>query len=155
MSDGANQPNGRAPWFRRLRGTIAASGASSSPSSHSDVWWRRIGKKLIARKSLERLLAEGNSQILVRSLGAFDLVAIGIGAIIGTGIFVLTGTAAAVHAGPAIVISFIIAGCAAALAAFSYSELASMVPVSGGAYLYTYSTMGELMAWIIGWDLVL
>lgn len=90
-----------------------------------------------------------------RVLGATDLVALGIGAIIGSGIFVITGAAAAAHAGPAVVISFLIAGAAAAFAALCYSELAAMIPVSGSAYTYTYATMGELVAWIIGWDLIL
>lgn len=90
-----------------------------------------------------------------RTLSAFDLTMLGIGGIIGTGIFVLTGHAAAQYAGPAIVLSFIIAGVVAGLAAMCYSELASMVPLSGSAYTYTYATMGELLAWIIGWDLVL
>lgn len=90
-----------------------------------------------------------------RVLGVFDLIALGIGAIIGSGIFVITGEAAAVHAGPAVVVSFLIAGLVAALAALCYSEMASMIPVSGSAYTYTYATMGELVAWIIGWDLIL
>ncbi|RKP24494.1 amino acid/polyamine/organocation transporter, APC superfamily, partial [Syncephalis pseudoplumigaleata] len=83
------------------------------------------------------------------------LTGLGIGAIIGTGIFVLTGTAAANYAGPAVVISFIISGLAAAFAALSYSELSSMIPVAGSAYTYTYATMGEFLAWTIGWDLIL
>ncbi len=80
---------------------------------------------------------------------------LGIGAIIGTGIFVLTGQAAAAHAGPAVVLSMIIAGLASALAAICYAEFASSVPVAGSAYTYGYATLGELVAWIIGWDLVL
>ncbi|KAJ1815187.1 hypothetical protein LPJ75_002460 [Coemansia sp. RSA 2598] len=90
-----------------------------------------------------------------RVLSRLDLIAIGIGAIIGTGIFVLTGVAAAENAGPAVIVSFIIAGVVSGLSAFSYSELASMLPISGSAYTYTYATMGELIAWIIGWDLIL
>ena len=88
-------------------------------------------------------------------LGAVDLTMLGIGAIIGTGIFVLTGQAAAAHAGPAVVLSMIIAGLASALAAICYAEFASSVPVAGSAYTYGYATLGELVAWIIGWDLVL
>ncbi|KAJ1910856.1 hypothetical protein H4219_006106 [Mycoemilia scoparia] len=120
-----------------------------------DPLWKRILKKCIVRKPLEQLLAESNSQALKRTLGKLDLIAVGIGAIIGTGIFVLTGTAAAVHAGPSIIISFLVAGLASALAAFSYSEMASMIPVSGSAYTFTSATMGEFMAWVIGWDLIL
>jgi APA family basic amino acid/polyamine antiporter len=90
-----------------------------------------------------------------RELTAWDLTMIGIGGIIGTGIFVLTGQAAAANAGPAVVLSFIIAGVASSFAALCYSEMASMIPYSGSAYTYAYETMGELVAWIIGWDLIL
>ena len=92
---------------------------------------------------------------LKRHLGATHLTALGIGAIIGAGIFSLTGTAAANYAGPGIVYSFVIAGVLCALAGLCYSELASMIPVAGSAYTYSYTTMGELIAWIIGWDLIL
>jgi len=92
---------------------------------------------------------------LRRVLGPVDLTLLGIGAIIGTGIFVLTGQAAEAHAGPAVVLSMIIAGIASALAALCYAEFASSVPVAGSAYTYGYATLGELVAWIIGWDLVL
>ena len=88
-------------------------------------------------------------------LGPIDLTLLGIGAIIGTGIFVLTGQAAAAHAGPAVVLSMVVAGIASGLAAICYSEFASSVPVAGSAYTYGYATLGELVAWIIGWDLVL
>jgi APA family basic amino acid/polyamine antiporter len=84
-----------------------------------------------------------------------NLTLLGIGAIIGAGIFVITGTAAAQHAGPAIVISFLIAGLGCAFAGLCYAEFASMIPIAGSAYTYSYATMGELLAWIIGWDLVL
>ncbi|KAJ2048056.1 hypothetical protein IW146_005335 [Coemansia sp. RSA 922] len=117
--------------------------------------WKRIGWRLIARKPLEQILHEGRRTQMKRILGRLDLIAIGIGAIIGTGIFVLTGVAAAENAGPAVIISFIIGGIISGLSAFSYSELSSMVPISGSAFTYTYATMGELMAWIIGWDLIL
>ncbi|KAJ1938498.1 hypothetical protein EC988_007571, partial [Linderina pennispora] len=90
-----------------------------------------------------------------RNLGRLDLIGIGIGSIIGTGIFVLTGTAAANDAGPAVLISFVIAAVVAALSAFSYAELGSMVPISGSAYTYTYVSLGEFLAWVIGWDLIL
>ncbi len=107
-------------------------------------------------KPVAQLLADAKSgPRLKRTLGAYDLVALGIGAIIGSGIFVITGEAAAVHAGPAVVLSFLGAGLVATFAALCYSEMASMIPVSGSAYTYTYATMGELVAWIIGWDLIL
>ncbi|HYE84846.1 MAG TPA: amino acid permease [Vicinamibacterales bacterium] len=99
--------------------------------------------------------ADHAAQPLKRVLGPIDLTLLGIGAIIGTGIFVLTGQAAAAHAGPAVVLSMVVAGIASALAAICYSEFASSVPVAGSAYTYGYATLGELVAWVIGWDLVL
>ncbi|HET8770343.1 MAG TPA: amino acid permease [Gemmatimonadaceae bacterium] len=100
--------------------------------------------------------ASGEGEVtLKRSLTATNLTLLGIGAIIGAGIFVLTGTAAAQHAGPAIVISFIIAGAGCAFAGLCYAEFASMIPIAGSAYTYGYATLGELLAWIIGWDLIL
>ncbi|RKP09560.1 amino acid/polyamine/organocation transporter, APC superfamily [Thamnocephalis sphaerospora] len=116
---------------------------------------RHFGRQLITVKSMEDLQSQASKNQLSRTLGPFQLTAIGIGAIIGTGIFVLTGTAAAKFAGPAVVISFIIAGLAAGFAALAYAELASMIPIAGSAYTYTYATMGEFVAWIIGWDLIL
>src|SRR5215471_5539905 len=92
---------------------------------------------------------------LRRALGSFELISLGIGAIIGAGIFVLTGHAAAQHAGPAIVLSFILSGIACAFAGLCYAEMAAMIPVAGSAYTYAYATLGELFAWIIGWDLIL
>lgn len=92
---------------------------------------------------------------LKRCLGAFDLTFLGIGAIIGTGIFVLTGIAAANQSGPAVVLSFILAGIACTFAALAYAELASSVGGSGSAYGYSYAAFGEVIAWIIGWDLIL
>ena len=111
---------------------------------------------LFAKKSVDELRsdAEHNSG-LKRTLGAMDLTLLGIGAIIGTGIFTLTGTAAANNAGPAVSLSFIFAGVAAVFAALCYAEMASMIPVAGSAYTYAYATMGEFIAWIIGWDLIL
>src|SRR5579863_6994237 len=91
---------------------------------------------------------------LKRSLSALTLVSLGIGDIIGAGIFVLTGHAAAANAGPAITLSFVLAGFACACAGLCYAEMASTVPISGSAYTYAYATMGELIAWIIGWDLI-
>jgi APA family basic amino acid/polyamine antiporter len=113
---------------------------------------------LFATKSIDRIRAEAaasGEHGLRRVLGAGDLVTLGIGAIIGTGIFVLTGQAAAAHAGPAIVFSMILAGLASALAGLCYAEFASTVPISGSAYTYGYATLGEFVAWIIGWDLIL
>ncbi|HJQ52393.1 MAG TPA: amino acid permease [Gemmatimonadaceae bacterium] len=111
------------------------------------------------RKSIAVLQAEaaGESEghTLRRALGALNLTTLGIGAIIGAGIFVLTGTAAAQYAGPAIVISFIVSGLGCLFAGLCYSEFASMIPVAGSAYTYAYSTLGEFIAWIIGWDLIL
>jgi len=107
-------------------------------------------------KPVDRLLAASQGdQGLRRALGPFHLIALGIGAIIGTGIFVLSGQAAAANAGPAIVLSMIIAGATSALAALCYAEFAAAVPVAGSAYTYAYATLGELVAWIIGWDLIL
>lgn len=108
-------------------------------------------------KSIASLEKEANSgkQKLERSLGGFDLVLLGIGAVIGAGLFSITGIAAAENAGPAIVISFILASIGCAFAGLCFSELASMIPVAGGAYTYTYATLGEFIAWIIGWTLTL
>ena len=111
---------------------------------------------LFRRKSIASLQAEAaNESGLRRALGPVALIMLGIGAIIGTGIFVLTGTVAANNAGPAVVLSFALAGTAAIFAALCYAEFASVVPVAGSAYTYGYATLGELFAWIIGWDLVL
>ena len=112
-------------------------------------------KNLLAVKSVQDLQAEGDKGELRRSLGPTALTAIGIGGIIGTGIFVLTGLAAAQHAGPAIVLSFIIAGIGCVFAGLCYAEFAAMIPVSGSAYAYSYATLGEGVAWFIGWNLVL
>jgi basic amino acid/polyamine antiporter, APA family len=111
--------------------------------------------RMFARKTVEQMHAEHEHGELKRSLGATNLVLLGIGCIIGTGIFVLTGRAAAQFAGPAIVISFIITGTLCALVALSYAELASAIPVSGSAYSYSYASLGELAAWIMGVLLVL
>ena len=111
--------------------------------------------ELFWRKSIDQLRADAASGQLRRALGPVQLTTLGIGAIIGAGIFVLTGQAAAQHAGPAIVLSFVIAGLACGFAGLCYAEFASMIPVAGSAYTYAYATMGELLAWIIGWDLIL
>ncbi|MGH8240331.1 MAG: amino acid permease, partial [Steroidobacteraceae bacterium] len=111
---------------------------------------------LFARKSVEAAAqsAAGQSTALPRTLGLFSLTCFGVGSTIGAGIFVLTGTVAAHHAGPAVVLSLVLASVACALAGLCYAEFASMVPVAGSAYTYAYVTLGELIAWIIGWCLV-
>ena len=112
--------------------------------------------KLFRRKHAADLQAEAkNDTRLKRALGPVNLTALGIGAVIGAGIFVLTGQAAAQYAGPAIVISFVLSGLACAFAGLCYAEFAAMIPVSGSAYTYGYATLGEFVAWIIGWDLIL
>ena len=113
---------------------------------------------LFTKKPIEVLLAQAADQgehALRRGLGPGSLVMLGIGSIIGAGIFVLTGQQAAINAGPAIVLSFILAGVVCAFTAMCYSELASMIPVSGSAYTYTYATLGQFIAWLIAWDLIL
>ena len=110
---------------------------------------------LSTTRSIADLQAEAARPTLRRALGPLNLTALGIGSVIGTGIFVLTGTAASQNAGPALVLSMIIAAIACALAGLCYSELASMIPVAGSAYTYAYASSGELVAWIIGWDLIL
>lgn len=114
-------------------------------------------KDLFVKKTLAQLelQADGQHNSLRRHLTAMNLVLLGIGCVIGAGIFVLTGTAAAIHAGPSIALSFVISALGCMLAGLCYAEFASMIPVSGSAYTYGYATMGEFMAWIIGWDLIL
>src|SRR3954462_5421460 len=113
---------------------------------------------LFARKPLAKLMAEADDvgeHSLKRSLGTINLIALGIGGIIGAGLFVRTAAAIAERSGPSVVIAFIIAGVGCAFAGLCYAEFASMIPVAGSAYTYSYATMGELVAWIIGWDLIL
>src|SRR5579864_2573418 len=141
--------------FRRPhgRGRSIVSTSASMPGSTimRDAWSR-----LFARKPVEALLqeAEGGER-LRRVLGPVALTCLGLGATIGTGIFVLTGEAAARYAGPSLMLSFVLAAIGCGFAALCYSELASMVPVAGSAYTYAYATLGEIFAWIIGWDLIL
>ena len=109
-------------------------------------------------KPLSMLSMEAGEQgenTLKRSLGALNLVTLGIGAVIGAGIFTLTGQAAALRAGPAVALSFVVAGITCAFAGLCYAEFASIIPIAGSAYTYGYATLGELVAWIIGWDLCL
>ncbi len=116
-----------------------------------------MDSNLLRTKSIEQLVGdvEQGGKALKRTLTALDLTLLGIGAIIGTGIFVLTGTAAANQAGPAIVLSYVIAGLACGFAALCYAEFSAMIPISGSAYTYAYATLGEIFAWMIGWDLIL
>jgi APA family basic amino acid/polyamine antiporter len=116
-----------------------------------------LDSNLLKTKSIEQLVgdAEHGGKALRRTLTALDLTLLGIGAIIGTGIFVLTGTAAANQAGPGIVLSYVMAGLACGFAALCYAEFAAMIPISGSAYTYSYATLGEIFAWMIGWDLIL
>ncbi|MBF8300834.1 MAG: amino acid permease-associated region [Acidobacteria bacterium] len=116
-----------------------------------------MDSNLLKTKSIEQLVGdvEQGGKALRRSLTAMDLTLLGIGAIIGTGIFVLTGTAAANQAGPAIIVSYMVAGLACAFAALCYAEFAAMIPIAGSAYTYAYATLGEVFAWMIGWDLIL
>ena len=112
-------------------------------------------KKLFAKKALHDLAEESNHHHFKRVLGPFSLTAMGVGAVIGAGIFVLTGLAAREFAGPALILSFVLSGLACIFVALCYAEFASMVPLAGSAYTYSYAALGEVFAWIIGWDLIL
>src|SRR5438874_925355 len=113
-------------------------------------------QQLFAKKTLETLHAEAKGEHrLRRILGPINLTSLGVGAIIGAGIFVMTGRSAALDAGPAILLSFVVAGLGCLFAALCYAEFAAMAPVAGSAYTYAYATLGEMLAWIIGWDLIL
>src|SRR6266849_1719518 len=106
---------------------------------------------LFATKSLSVISEDAEKNALKRALGRWQLVALGIGAIIGAGIFTLTGVAASLYAGPAVTLAFIGAAIGCAFAGLCYSEFSTMIPIAGSAYTYAYATMGELLAWIIGW----
>src|ERR1700751_5983146 len=108
---------------------------------------------IFRKKSLEQLLAAASEKGLKKTLGAGSLVALGIGAIIGAGLFVRTAAASAEAAGPAVTISFVIAAIGCLFAGLCYAEFAAMIPIAGSAYTYAYATMGELIAWVIGWAL--
>src|ERR1700687_6051016 len=112
-------------------------------------------KGMLATKPIATYQKEASDKARVRAPGIPSLIAFGIGGIIGTGIFVLTGLAAAQHAGPAIVLSFVIAVIGCMFAGLCYSEFAAMVPVAGSAYAYSYATLGEFIAWFVGWNLIL
>src|SRR5688572_7809596 len=138
--------------IRRLASPLTAEFSAYNPRSGA-----RMDSNLLKTKSIEQLVSdvEHGGKALRRSLTAWDLTLLGIGAIIGTGIFVLTGTAAANQSGPAIVLSYAAAGLACAFAALCYAEFAAMIPICGSAYTYAYATLGEIFAWMIGWDLIL
>lgn len=110
---------------------------------------------ILRTKKIDELISSAEKKGLKKTLGASDMVMLGVGCIIGTGIFVLTGVAAAKYAGPGIMLSFVLSGLACAFAALAYAELASMVPVAGSAYTYSYAALGEIIAWIVGWNLIL
>jgi APA family basic amino acid/polyamine antiporter len=117
-----------------------------------------VGNPLFATKPIDRLLKEAGEtgdHVLKRALGPVNLMTLGIGAIIGAGIFVLTGSAASLYAGPAIMLSYVLAGVGCVFAGLCYAEFAALIPIAGSAYTYGYATLGEIVAWIIGWDLIL
>src|SRR5262245_33965407 len=112
-------------------------------------------KQILRTKETKTVSREGGAIELRRTLGPWGLTALGIGAVIGGGIFVITGQAAAEHAGPAIVLSFVIAAICCSFTALCYAEFATLIPMSGSSYSYAYATLGELVAWFIGWNMVL
>src|SRR5262245_63946655 len=114
-----------------------------------------MASRWLMTKPVETFKSEAVGGSLKRALGPLDLIMLGIGAIIGTGIFVLTGVAAVDHAGPGVIASYAVAGVACAFAALCYSEFATLLPISGSAYSYAYATLGALTAWTSGWDLIL
>ena len=121
---------------------------------------KTIFKNMLKIKNPDALIAEGKKSELKKTLTVFDLIIIGIGAVVGTGIFTIIGSAIqggpeGVGAGPAIIISMVLAAFSCIFSALCYSEIASMIPVAGSAYTYTYATMGEFMAWMVGWILML
>src|SRR6185369_975985 len=146
-STAAREKAASRPLPRSATGRATARRAYPRPAM-SNLW---------KRKSLDTLLAEPSEEghSLKKTLGSWNLIALGIGAIIGAGLFVRTANAAAYRAGPSVTLGFILAGVGCAFAGLCYAEFASMIPIAGSAYTYSYATMGELMAWIIGWDLVL
>src|SRR4030081_1518676 len=123
-------------------------------ASMANIWTRKSTAELL-NEAAQGGEIDGEVRALKRTLSALNLVALGIGGIIGAGIFVLTGHAAASNAGPAVALSFVFGCVACAFAGLCYAEMSSTVPISGSAYTYAYATLGELLAWIIGWDLIL
>src|SRR6185437_2350657 len=131
---------------------------TNMPTLDSETGKQSMASQLLATKPLDVIMEEAQEtgeSSLRRALGPLNLITLGIGAIIGAGIFVLTGQAAATSAGPAIVVSFILSGIICAFAGLCYAEFASLIPIAGSAYTYGYATLGEIFAWIIGWDLIL
>src|SRR5580693_4245753 len=137
------------------RGAKETANSSEVPMTEQALTPGPLPQGLMTRKPLADIIAEGESHALRKTLGPISLTALGIGCIIGAGIFVLTGTAAARYAGPGIMLSFVIGGIACAFVGLCYAELAALLPVAGSTYTYTYATLGEIFAWIIGWDLIL
>src|SRR5437868_3679471 len=136
--------------------SVRAVSLSNQPGRRVASLYNPGMNQLFAKKPLAQLLSEmAGENRLRRILGPVQLTSLGVGAIIGTGIFILTGVAAHDRTGPALMLSFVLAGFACVFAALCYAEFASMVPVAGSAYTYAYATLGELFAWIIGWDLIL
>src|SRR5690242_10118476 len=132
--------------------------AGDSGTSRSSQRRSCMGNPLFATKSIATLMKEAadtGEHSLKRALGPVNLVTLGIGAIIGAGIFVMTGSAASLYAGPSIMLSYVLAGIGCVFAGLCYAEFASMIPVAGSAYTYTYATLGKFLAWFIGWNLVL
>src|SRR5437879_11035962 len=141
---------------RRQRASSLSGTSSEHGVYHGMKRALMLRQQLFARKSLEMLLKEMQGENrLRRVLGPIGLMSLGVGAVIGAGIFVTTGKTAANDAGPGVMIAYAVAGLGCALAALCYAEFAAMAPVAGSAYTYAYATLGELLAWIIGWDLVL
>ena len=139
-------------WSRRSAGCTRGKGLRWELKQ---ILRRSTSSSLFRTKSIDRLLDEIGRAPLKRTLGPMSLVALGIGAIIGAGLFVRTAAAIAERAGPSVTLAFILAGVGCAFAGLCYAEFASMIPIAGSAYTYSYTTMGEFVAWIIGWDLVL
>src|ERR1700730_3858863 len=150
MTIRANLRRGRAGGLRRQ--SIAT---REVPMTDQALTPSPLPQGLMTRKPLADIIAEGEGHALGKTLGPVSLTALGIGCIIGAGIFVLTGTAAARYAGPGIMLSFVIGGIACAFVGLCYAELAALLPVAGSTCTYTYATLGEIFAWIIGWDLIL
>src|SRR5262245_5620073 len=150
-------PRSTCPAARKGRGLL-----ETAPRLAYDTRLMSLASRLLGTKSLNQILRDSQApgQSLKRTLGPVQLTALGIGAVIGAGIFATVGTAAAGNpdrpgAGPAIIISFIVTAIACAFCALCYAELASLIPISGSAYTYAYATLGEMIAWIIGWDLII
>ncbi|CAG8521089.1 3190_t:CDS:2 [Cetraspora pellucida] len=150
-----DDPTTNATFLLRVDVPLRVDKLTGAPRQEGESAWRYRLRRLFTVKSIKSLDEDYQASKLKKSLNVFDLIMIGIGGIIGNGIFVLAGQAAATRAGPGVVISILLAGLTASFAALSYSELASMIPISGSSYTYTYATLGELIAWIIGWDLTL